>query len=156
MEAERLQVVDGERRGRARQHPGQLRPERHGTERRVGVLGVVLAVAIEPAVGGQLHAWRARLHVILGVEMAARRIGRAHGVHHGQASIVPPRLQRGQTRMQAKEPVQVDHLAGRHGDGGSLAIVCGIAVRHDHVEPVHGAAHEEAYKNGRVGAGRGR
>ena len=86
---ERLQVVDRERRGRPREDAGELRSERDRAERRVVVLPVVPAVAVEPAVRGGLHPRRARLHVVLRVEVAARGVGRADGVDHAEALVVP-------------------------------------------------------------------
>src|SRR6266705_5880682 len=40
--------------------------------------------------------------------------------------------------------VQVDHVGARHRDARALGVVRRFAVRHDHVQAVHGAALEEA------------
>ena len=64
--------------------------------------------------------------------------------------VVPERLERRQRRMQAEEAVEVDgrrrrrRAAGRgDGDAAARGVVVGVAVRHDHAEPVHGAALED-------------
>ena len=53
--------------------------------------------------------------------------------------------------MQAEMSVQVDHIGLRDGDARALAIVQRVPVRHDHVEPVYGAALEEADEGRTVG-----
>src|SRR2546427_6426676 len=65
----------------------------------------------------------------------------------GETPVVPQRLQGREARMQAEVPVQVDHVVLRYGDTRTLPVVQGVAVRHDHVESVHGAALEEADEN---------
>src|SRR5207245_4424573 len=97
---ERLEVVDRQARRATREDARQLRPERDGPERGVLMLAVVLAVAVEPAVRCGLHARRAALHVVLRVEMTARRVRRADGVHRGQTLVVLTRLQGGEARVQ--------------------------------------------------------
>ena len=62
----------------------------------------------QPAVRRALHAGRARLHVVLRVEVRARGVGRAAGVHRGEPPLVPERLERRQRRMQAEEAVEID------------------------------------------------
>ncbi len=52
--------------------------------------------------------------------------------------------------MQAEVPVQVDHVVLRYGDTRTLAVVQGVAVRHDHVESVHGAALEQTNQHAAV------
>src|SRR5205807_6704067 len=76
----------------------------------------------------------------------------------GEALRIPQRLERREARVQAEIAVEIDHVRAGHGDAGPLAIVQGVAMRDDHVEPVHGAALEEADENrARKGAeGRGR
>ena len=51
---------------------------------------------------------RAGLHVVLRVEVRARRIGRADRVDDRQVLRVEERLQRRERRMQAEEAVEVD------------------------------------------------
>ena len=58
--------------------------------------------------------------------------------------------------MQAEVAVQVDHVLLRHGDARPLAVVQGIAMRHDHVEPVHGAALEQTNQDRTAIGGSGR
>ena len=58
--------------------------------------------------------------------------------------------------MQAKVAVQVHDVRLRHGDARALAVVQGVAVRDDHVEPVHGATLEQTDERRTVGGGKGR
>src|SRR5437773_1308007 len=48
------------------------------------MLPIVLAIAIRPAVRGAFHAGRAGFHVVLGIEVTARRVGRLDGVTVGR------------------------------------------------------------------------
>src|SRR2546430_11824218 len=96
-QAECLQVVDREARGGARQDAGQLGSEGDCAERRVLVLAVVLAVAVEPAVRRRLHARSARLHVVLRVEMAPGRVRGADRVDRGEGFGFPQWLERRET-----------------------------------------------------------
>ncbi len=143
-QAERLEVVDRKSGRGTGQNPRELRPERDGAKRRVGMLLVVAAVAVEPAVGGALHARRTALHVVLRVEVATRRVGRADGVNRGEALVVPQALERREARVQTEVPVQVHDVLRGNGDARPLPVVQRLTVGHDHVEPVHGAALEEA------------
>src|SRR2546425_579129 len=70
-------------------------------------LAIVLAEAVEPAVGRRLHAGGPRLHVVLGVEVAAARVGGPDRRNRDEALVVPQRLQRREPRVQAEVPVQV-------------------------------------------------
>src|SRR4029077_2374593 len=110
LEPEGLEVTDREGRRGSREDAWQLRPEGHRPEGRALMLAVVLAVAIEPAVGCDLHARRARLHVVLGVEMAAGGGGGADGVNGREALVVPPRLEGGEGRVQPEVAVQIDDV----------------------------------------------
>src|SRR2546426_12379503 len=83
----------------------------------------------------------------LRVEVAARGVGRADGVDRGQALRVPPRLQRREPGMEPEVAVEVDDVRCRHRYPRPFPVIQGVAVRHDHVEPVHGAALEEADEN---------
>src|SRR5207247_10607376 len=80
-QAERLEVVDREARRGAGEDPGQLGPEGDGAKRRVLVLPVVLAVAVEPAVRRRLHPRPARLAVVMRIAVAARRVTRGARVY---------------------------------------------------------------------------
>ena len=44
--------------------------------------------------------------------------------------------------MQAEMAVEIDDVAGRNRDAGALLVVRRLAMRDDHVQPVHGAALE--------------
>ena len=81
--------------------------------------GLGSARFIQPIVGG-LQTGRARFHVVLRVEVRARRIGRPHRVHNRQVLLVEQRLQRRQRRVQAEEAIQVD--------GGIFAIAAAKAA----------------------------
>src|SRR5690349_23790028 len=111
------------------------------------VLAIVLAVAVEPSVRSRLHARRPGFHVVLGIEMAARRIRRADGVDDGEALRIPEWLECCQARVQAEMSVEVHDVTGRHGDARPLTVVERIAVRYDHVEAVHGAALKKTNQN---------
>src|SRR6266699_1161322 len=65
----------------------------------------------------------------------------------GEALRIPQRLEGREARVQAEIAVEIDHVRAGHGDAGPLAIVQWVAMRDDHVEPVHGAALEEADEN---------
>ena len=96
-------------RRRRRAGRAAARAQRHGPERR-GAASAAMAgePARQPAVGRALHAGRAGLHVVLRVEVRARRVGRAAGVHDGQPARVPQRLERRQRRVQAEEAVEIE------------------------------------------------
>ena len=103
---------------------------------------------IQPAVVGRLAARRARFHIILRVEMRARRVGRAHGVHDRQLSRVVNRLQRPKRRVQAEQAVEIDGRIGRavrarNRDGGPQIVIALLAVRDHDVQSVHRAALED-------------
>src|SRR6516165_3560652 len=63
--------------------------------------------AVEPAIAGRLRSRSARLHVVLRVEMRARRIGGAGRVDDGQMAGVIERLERLQRWMQAEKSVEI-------------------------------------------------
>ena len=54
----------------------------------------IMQGAVQPAIFGGFHAGRAGFHEILRVEMRARGIGRAGGVHDGEMTLLPQRLER--------------------------------------------------------------
>ena len=86
--------------------------------------------APEPAVWRALHAGGARLHVVLGVEVRARGVGRAAGVHDRERPRVPEGLEGRQGRMQAEEPVEVDGALGRSPRPASAMAMLGRATRY--------------------------
>src|SRR3989442_3760067 len=49
--------------------------------------------------------------------------------------------------MEPEVAVEVDDVRCRHRYPRPFPVIQGVAVRHDHVEPVHGAALEEADEN---------
>src|SRR6266404_814619 len=75
-------------------------------------------------------------------------IGRAAGVHDRQLAAIPQRLQRGETRIEAEETVEIEcavRAAGRPADGDSRPgpVVVGLTVRHDDAQAVDRAALED-------------
>ena len=68
----------------------------------------------------------------------------------GETLRVPQRLEPREARVQAEVAVEIDDVRGGHGDARPLAIVQRVAVRHDHVEPVHRAALEETNQNAAI------
>ena len=64
-------------------------------------------------------------------------------MHNGQVALVPEWLERRQRRMQAEEAVEVEHFFARDVDAGAHRVVGPLAVRHDDVQPVRGAALED-------------
>src|SRR5213082_1993192 len=65
-------------------------------------------------------------------------------------------LERREARVQAEVAVEIDDIRAGHGDARPLAIVQRVAVRHYHVEPVHGAALEETNQDRAATGGNGR
>src|SRR5204862_4142218 len=127
-----------------------------GAERRVLVFTVVLAVAVEPAVRRRLHPRSPGLQIVLGVKMAPGHVGGADRVDGGEALRVPQGLDRRQAWVEAEVAVQVQDILLGHGDAGSFSVIEGVTMRDAHVEPVHGAALEEADENRAGEDGRGR
>src|SRR5207253_3204431 len=72
---------------------------------------------------------------------------RADRVDGGEALRVPQGLDRREAWVEAEVAVQVQDILLGHGDAGSFSIIDGVTMRDDHVEPVHGAALEEADEN---------
>ncbi len=145
-DAERVHVVDGHRLRLAGENPGQGRAERDRRERTLIRLVLALQNAIEPSVGRALHARRARFHVVLRIEVRARGVGRAGGVHDGKVPLVPQRLEAGKRGMQAKESIQVNDAVPRNSDAGPHLVIGGFSVRDDDVQSVSGAALKDHYK----------
>src|SRR5262245_23671889 len=83
--------------------------------------------------------------------MAARGIRRTDRVQNPQTVVVPERLQGREARVQAKVPVQVDHVLRWDRDARALLVVQPLAMRHDHVQPIDGAGLEEANQTWTVG-----
>src|SRR5438552_17234726 len=104
----------------------------------------MLAVAIRPAVRGALHPGCARFHVILRVEVTARRIGRADRVNRGEAFVVPQRFERRQTRMQPEMTVEIHDIRRGNGDARALLVILRLAVRTEHLQAVDRTALKEA------------
>src|SRR4030095_11042030 len=103
----------------------------------------------QPAVGRALDPRCAALHVVLRVEVRARRVGRAARVNDGQRAALRERYERRERRVQREEAVEVEGalalavLRRLEPDRGPHGGVAGIAVGHYHAEPVHGAALED-------------
>ena len=84
---------------------GSCAPDRDGAHRRGVAAASGSARFNQPS--SILHARRARLHVVLSVEVRAV-VGRAGGMDDGELAAVPQRLQRLQRWMQRKAAVQID------------------------------------------------
>ena len=69
-----------------------VRRERDSAKRRRRRMLSRMKVAIKPAVLRALHAWRCRLHVVLGVEMGPRAVRRAARMHDRHLTRVEQRL----------------------------------------------------------------
>jgi hypothetical protein len=72
-------------------------------------------------------------------------------VNHGEALVVPQRLQRPEARVQPEIAVQVHDITRRYGDPGAFVVVQAVAMRHDHVQAVDGTALEETNEDGAGG-----
>ena len=127
----------------------QIRAEGYGAERRGLIFGHRLQRAVEPAVVGGFHAGRAGLHEILRVEMRARGIGRADGLHDGELAVLEKRCSGCRLGCRPKNPSRSMAASAppRRGSGiamvGRKAIVVRLGERHDDVQAVHRAALEE-------------
>ena len=65
-----------------------------------------------------------------------------------QVALLPQGLKRGYGWVQAEEAVEVNHRAARDIDGWAHGVVRLLAVRHDYVQAVRGAAledHDQAF-----------
>ena len=147
-DAELADLVDRECGRRARQHARQLRRQRDGAERRRRLDAARLQVPVQPAVLRALHARRARLHVVLRVEVRPGRVGRPAGVDDCQIAPIPERLERLQARVEAEETIEIERgvLSGArllNRDAGPGLVVLGFAERHDDVQAVGSAALED-------------
>src|ERR1700722_13355344 len=106
-----------------------------------------------------MKARRTGLHVILRVEMRARGIGRAYGVHNGQMARVEHGLERSERGVQAEESVQIDgrvRSAIRLGysDGRPQFVIARFSKRDHHVQAVHCATLKNCDQNLLAGVGR--
>ena len=89
-----------------------------------------------------LHAGRAGFHVILRIEVRARRVGRSGGVHDREMPLVPQRLERRHAGCSPKKPSRSITVA-RNVDARPHRVVRRLAVRDDDVEAVGRAALED-------------
>ena len=83
-----IQVLDGDGVLRAAQSTGQSGSEADGANRG-NLAGLGWQSPVEPSVGGALQTRRARFHVILRVEVRARRVGRSRCMNDRQALLLP-------------------------------------------------------------------
>src|ERR1700730_6546945 len=93
--------------------------------------------AIHPSVGRRLHAGCAALHVVLGIEMRARWVGRTTRVNERQCALMPQRHDRIEGRMEPEMAVEVEYgaiaAATRNRDRRTRVVVVRNAVLYDHV-----------------------
>ena len=64
-------------------------------------------------------------------------------MHDGEMLLVPQRFESGHRRMQSEEAVKIDHALPRDGDAGAHVVIRLLAMRHNDVQAVGGAALEE-------------
>ncbi len=83
-----VQILDGDRILRAPQRARQRGSQAHGPHGR-GFSGLDGEGAIQPPTGCTFQTRRARLHIILSVEVRSRRIGRARGVNDRKPPLLP-------------------------------------------------------------------
>src|SRR5205814_4235071 len=111
-----------------------LRRQRYGAKRSLRKIALVASsfdgeVAIEPAVGGAFVVGRAGLHVILRVEVRARRARAADGLYWRQHLPIVERLERRERRMQSEESIEIDRASDnvaqrlRNRDRGAHRVV---------------------------------
>ena len=89
---------------------------------------------------GALDAGSAGFHEVLRIEVRARHVGRSGGVDDGEVSRVVERLEGIERGMQTEESVEIDDLLLRDGNAGAHGVVVLLAIGHDDVETVSGAA----------------
>src|SRR5215472_5817305 len=98
--------------------------------------------AVEPPVLCRLYTRRAGFHIILRIEMRARRIRRTRSMHNGEFVFLKQRRKGSKRAMQPKKSVQVN---GRifstaswfwNSDSGAQAVIVGLRKWHDDVESV--------------------
>src|SRR2546426_2034915 len=82
--------------------------------------------------------------------MAPGRVRGADRVDRGEGFGFPQWLERRETGVQAEVPVQVQDVLLGHGDARPFLIIDRVTMGDDHVEPVHGAALEQAYQDAAV------
>ena len=140
-------LADGKRRRAALQRARERRRKRHRAKGRRLIDARGRERAVEPPCVGAFHSWSARLHVILRVEVRPRVVRRSTRVNHGQFAAVVDRLERRQPRVEGEEAVEIEPGVGAarpgNGDCRAALVIRALAVRHDHVEPIHRAALED-------------
>ena len=163
-DAELRDPIEGDGRRRALQDTRQLRAERDRAKRCRVAGPPRLKIAVEPAVPGALDAGRGRLHVILGVEVGAGRVGRTTRMNDRQVAAIPKWLERAETRVEAEEAVEIERaslsgVGAGNRDARAGAIVLGLAARDDHTKAIYRATlkdSDEPPRPARVAGGEGR
>ena len=141
-DGEVIHIVECDRRNSAGKRARNIGAESEGAKRGVFLAPAQvfrLQCAIQPAVIGVLNAGCAGLHVVLGVEVRARHVGRAGSVDDGEMSLVVERFEGSHRGMQPEESIEIDDLVGRDRNAGTHGVVILLAIRHDDVEPVRRA-----------------
>jgi Protein of unknown function (DUF1800) len=95
-----------------------------------------LQCAIQPSVFGRLDARRARLHIILRIEVRARHIRRARCMHNREMLPVPQRLQTRHRRMQSEKSIQIDNLLLRNSNRRPHLEIRRLGVWDDNIQPI--------------------
>ena len=103
---------------------------------------------IEPSIFRGFDAGSAGFHEILRVEVRARSVRRSGSMHDREMFLLPERLKRREGRMQAEEPVEVDHRLARNVDAGPHGVILRLGVRNNDIQAIG----RTALKNARPGA----
>jgi hypothetical protein len=146
-------VVGDRLQGRGRDDAAQaarhLLPDPDGAQRR-RVAGVVRGqMAADPTGGRAVEVGETALHQLHGLEVTARLVGGAAGMHDRPVTRLPRRQKRRQRRVDSKETIQIQSarrrsdlaiVRARDRQRRTEAVVCLFAVRDDHVQAVGGPA----------------
>src|SRR5581483_9235695 len=126
------------------QSPRQYRTNCDGTQRR-STPGPIHDCPVDPAIVCCFDPGRAGFHIVLRVEMRARRIGRASGMSDREVARLEERQHRREGGMQSEEAIQVQGAlvarrgGRRNGDCGPQLVVPLFAVRNRDIEPIGSA-----------------
>ncbi len=128
------------------QRPGQIRRKGNGAERRRPGVFLGLHVAVQPAVSSAFVTRRARLHIILSVEVRARIIRRSHGVNDREMAFVVNRFERCERGVKSEKAVEIYSsirialLRLRHCNLRTHAVIAPVPERNHGRDSIHCAA----------------
>src|SRR5690606_16206082 len=110
-----------------------------------------LRVAAQPSRRHLAIAGDAGLEVVLRVEVGARRVWAAEGMHDRQRAVAVVLAQRLQRGMEPEESVEVERLPAGDGQLAAQRVVAVVPDRRHQREPVRASAQQEQHED-RVGA----